>query len=64
MNWWLVAYHLKHGMMMVRPAGAAAALARRARRHGCFAERGHGRQGPVPAGAGDGGARSWHWRQA
>jgi Domain of unknown function (DUF4396) len=25
MNWWLVAYHLKHGMMTVRPAGAAAA---------------------------------------
>ena len=24
MNWWLVAYHLKHGMMTVRPAGAAA----------------------------------------
>ena len=23
MNWWLVAYHLKHGMMTVRPAGAA-----------------------------------------
>jgi len=25
MNWWLVAHHLKHGMMTVRPAGAAAA---------------------------------------
>jgi Domain of unknown function (DUF4396) len=24
MNWWLVAYHLKHGMMTVRPAAAAA----------------------------------------
>jgi uncharacterized protein DUF4396 len=24
MNWWLVAYHLKHGMMTVRPAGAIA----------------------------------------
>jgi hypothetical protein len=24
MNWWLVANHLKHGMMTVRPAGAAA----------------------------------------
>jgi hypothetical protein len=23
MNWWLVANHLKHGMMTVRPAGAA-----------------------------------------
>jgi len=22
MNWWLVAYHLKHGMMTVRPAAA------------------------------------------
>src|SRR5216684_3570992 len=25
MNWWLVAYHLKHGMMTVRPADASAA---------------------------------------
>jgi Domain of unknown function (DUF4396) len=24
MNWWLVAHHLKHGMMTVRPLGAAA----------------------------------------
>jgi Domain of unknown function (DUF4396) len=24
MNWWLVAHHLKHGMMTVRPAAAAA----------------------------------------
>jgi len=24
MNWWLVANHLKHGMMTMRPAGAAA----------------------------------------
>jgi hypothetical protein len=24
MNWWLVANHLKHGMMTIRPAGAAA----------------------------------------
>jgi hypothetical protein len=24
MNWWLVTYHLKHGMMTVRPAAAAA----------------------------------------
>src|SRR5262245_21096695 len=24
MNWWLVAYHLKHGMMTIRPAAAAA----------------------------------------
>jgi hypothetical protein len=24
MNWWLVTYHLKHGMMTVRPAGPAA----------------------------------------
>src|SRR5215469_4927192 len=24
MNWWLVAYHLKHGMVTVRPAAAAA----------------------------------------
>jgi hypothetical protein len=27
MNWWLVAYHLKHGMMTVRPAAAAGAHA-------------------------------------
>jgi len=26
MNWWLVAHHLKHGMMTVRPAGAVAAI--------------------------------------
>jgi hypothetical protein len=26
MNWWLVAHHLKHGMMTVRPATAAAAM--------------------------------------
>jgi hypothetical protein len=25
MNWWLVAHHLKHGMMTVRPVGAVAA---------------------------------------
>jgi hypothetical protein len=25
MNWWLVAHHLKHGMMTVRPAAAVAA---------------------------------------
>jgi hypothetical protein len=25
MNWWLVTYHLKHGMMTVRPAAAAGA---------------------------------------
>ena len=25
MNWWLVSYHLKHGMMTVRPAGASMA---------------------------------------
>jgi Domain of unknown function (DUF4396) len=26
MNWWLVAHHLKHGMMTVRPAGAGTAM--------------------------------------
>jgi len=26
MNWWMVTYHLKHGMMTVRPAGAAAGV--------------------------------------
>jgi hypothetical protein len=25
MNWWLVAHHLKHGMMTVRPMGTAVA---------------------------------------
>ena len=34
MNWWLVANHLKHGMMTVRPAARPARTARRARRHG------------------------------
>ena len=26
MNWWLVAHHLKHGMLTVRPRGKAAAV--------------------------------------
>jgi hypothetical protein len=29
MNWWLVAYHLKHGMMTVRPAGMLATMSDR-----------------------------------
>jgi hypothetical protein len=36
MNWWLVAHHLKHGMMTVRPAGVAAAA------HAQHAHAGHG----------------------
>jgi hypothetical protein len=35
MNWWLVANHLKHGMMTVRPAVAAAAVGAHA--HGAHA---------------------------
>lgn len=27
MNWWLVAHHLKHGMMTIRPKGEASAIA-------------------------------------
>jgi hypothetical protein len=30
MNWWLVAHHLKHGMMTVRPAAAGTAMHGRA----------------------------------
>src|SRR5258706_1489403 len=45
MNWWLVTYHLKHGMMTVRPPGAAAGAS------------GHGVQasmdGAPPCGAAD-----------
>jgi hypothetical protein len=26
MNWWLVAHHLKHGMMTIRPKGEASAI--------------------------------------
>jgi hypothetical protein len=26
MNWWLVAHHLKHGMLTVRPKGEASAV--------------------------------------
>jgi len=26
MNWWLVAHHLKHGMMTVRPKGDASTM--------------------------------------
>jgi hypothetical protein len=38
MNWWLVRYHLKHGMMTVRPK--AASLAAAASPHGGHAEQG------------------------
>src|SRR5882672_10535711 len=40
MNWWLVAHHLKHGMMTVRPAGVAAA----AHGHGAHANMEHAPQ--------------------
>ncbi|HEY6994339.1 MAG TPA: DUF4396 domain-containing protein [Xanthobacteraceae bacterium] len=40
MNWWLVANHLKHGMMTVRPAPAMAA----APTHGAHAAMGHAPQ--------------------
>jgi Domain of unknown function (DUF4396) len=39
MNWWLVRYHLKHGMMTVRPK--AASLAAAASPHSGHAEQGH-----------------------
>jgi Domain of unknown function (DUF4396) len=55
MNWWLVAHHLKHGMMTVRPVVATAA----AHDHGVMAgaapaeprmvmDRGHSIQPPLP----------------
>jgi Domain of unknown function (DUF4396) len=55
MNWWLVAHHLKHGMMTVRPAAAAAV----AHDHGAMAgaaaaeprmimDRGHAIRPPLP----------------
>jgi hypothetical protein len=48
MNWWLVTYHLKHGMMTVRPAGAAAGAAG----HGVQARMDHALQAAprMPAG--------------
>jgi hypothetical protein len=41
MNWWLVANHLKHGMMTIRPAQAEAAMGQ----HGGHAGMNHARQG-------------------
>jgi len=63
MNWWLMANHLKHGMMTIRPAGAAAG----ANDHGTSAgeddappatrRMSHGRRrGAVATGPGDGAA--------
>lgn len=51
-NWWLVAHHLKHGMMTVRPAGAAAA-AGHAHRAGMDMTQ------AAPAMRMDGGAKPW-----
>jgi hypothetical protein len=64
MNWWLVAYHLKHGMMTVRPAGAAAGAhaGMDAMPHGSSSMSMGGGETPwppVPVCC-----RSWHWRQA
>jgi uncharacterized protein DUF4396 len=49
MNWWLVAYHLKHGMMTVRPAGAVAGA------HAGTDAMGHGSSGMSM----DGGETPW-----
>ena len=43
MNWWLVANHLKHGMMTVRPATAAAGMPE----HGAMAMSGMAPAGPA-----------------
>jgi hypothetical protein len=43
MNWWLVANHLKHGMMTVRPATAAAGMPE----HGAMAMTGMAPAGPA-----------------
>ena len=50
MNWWLVSHHLKHGMMTVRPAGAAAG----ASAHGAHAAMDH-----APVMSMGGGAAPW-----
>ena len=50
MNWWLVAYHLKHGMMTVRPAGVHA--------HGADADMGLTGAAPAMSGMAMGGGRS------
>jgi len=46
MNWWLVAHHLKHGMMTVRPAAAVAHGA-----HGDMEAAAHAAPGMVMGGA-------------
>src|SRR5262249_14251252 len=55
MNWWLVAHHLKHGMMTVRPAMAVAGAADHAAMAGMahaapemVMDRGHAPRPPVP----------------
>lgn len=47
MNWWLVANHLKHGMMTVRPASKPAAMA-----HGAGMDMAHGAAAMEMGGAG------------
>jgi len=52
MNWWLVTYHLKHGMMTVRPAHAAAG----AHVHSTQADTGNASSAEPEGGAGGSGA--------
>ena len=53
MNWWLVANHLKHGMMTVRPAGrAGGSQAHGAQAHGAQAHGAHaGMEAAAPMGS-------------
>ena len=48
-NWWLVHYHLKHGMMTVRPAMAGMDHAAMAPGHGAAPTRDKGTEKPYPA---------------
>jgi hypothetical protein len=50
-NWWLVANHLKHGMMTVRPVSAAAGVsAHHAHAHGPETQGAHSGTGAAPSG--------------
>ena len=59
MNWWLVAHHLKHGMMTVRPAGAAAAVPGHAEHAGMDAHAGMGGAPHMSMGPSMGAAAPW-----
>jgi hypothetical protein len=56
MNWWLVANHLKHGMMTVRRAGAALAAAHAGMTHDVHGEMDHGAHAGMDGGAAKAGA--------